>query len=633
LTDQKCFRTCAKGCGPTSRSVPFDESVFLPVRMSGSLGMKYEYDANGRQAVAKLSDNTTLQTSVYDASGQRVQTAAGGVTRTMVYDIFGQAVADYSGGSLERENIHRGGQLLATQDSTLTSQNATWTSMVGVSASGNNLTKTAGNGWGNGGAVSTQAIAAGDGYAEFSADSLDYGMYGLSHGETNQQYADIDFAIYTERAEGKVYVYENGTNLGQKGTFVNGDRFRVAIESGVVKYYKNTTLLYTSGASPTYPLLVDTSLYSSGNTLTNVVISGNLAGSAGLKYVLQDLQGSARMAMNNNGSASAMIARHDFLPFGEEIGSSIGLRTGTQGYGATDTNRQKYALTERDAASGLDHTPWRKYENTAGRWTSPDPYKGSMTIANPQSFNRYSYTQNDPVNLVDPSGLNEINNIGTFTVDVPINFGGEISSLAWYYLFWEPGGGGPGDGGLGGEPQKPAPLTGAQVDKLGSNLQKFLDDPECGKFINAMLGSLSNDVWKTSKYGGSLMDAFNRIKSGGGFWSGDTMSRGALAITNPNTLTTTFDSQRITPLITGQSWQQFGATVILAHEITHVFTNAPNAGVYGHLQMAQAASAAGGGPGLEFPTQQKFGSGDAYDKALSEYYNRSLSYACRKVKL
>src|SRR5438552_19135331 len=37
----------------------------------------------------------------------------------MVYDIFGQDVADYTGSSgatLERENIYRGGQLLATSE-------------------------------------------------------------------------------------------------------------------------------------------------------------------------------------------------------------------------------------------------------------------------------------------------------------------------------------------------------------------------------------------------------------------------------------------------------------------------------------------------------------------------------------
>ncbi len=109
--------------------------------------------------------------------------------------------------------------------------------------------------------------------------------------------------------------------------------------------------------------------------------------------------------MNNNGSSSTIIARHDYLPFGEEIWSGTGLRTGAQGYGATDAIRQKYGLTERDDATGLDHTWWRKYESFAGRLTSPDPYTGSMTTADPQSFNRYSYVQNDPVNFVDPSGL------------------------------------------------------------------------------------------------------------------------------------------------------------------------------------------------------------------------------------
>ncbi len=94
--------------------------------------------------------------------------------------------------------------------------------------------------------------------------------------------------------------------------------------------------------------------------------------------------------MNNSGVDSAIIARHDSLPFGEEIWSGTGLRSSSQGYGATDAIRQKYGLTERDDATGLDHTWWRKYENFSGRWTSPDPYRGSMYIANPQSFNRYN---------------------------------------------------------------------------------------------------------------------------------------------------------------------------------------------------------------------------------------------------
>jgi RHS repeat-associated protein len=106
--------------------------------------------------------------------------------------------------------------------------------------------------------------------------------------------------------------------------------------------------------------------------------------------------------MNNNAS---VISRTDYQPFGEEISAGIGRRDTAQGYGVIDNNRQRYALTEKDDATGLDHTWWRKYDNKAGRWTSPDPYKGSMSIGSPQSFNRYSYVENDPINLIDPSGL------------------------------------------------------------------------------------------------------------------------------------------------------------------------------------------------------------------------------------
>jgi RHS repeat-associated protein len=481
-------RFVATGTTPMTYDEAGNITQDMKFRMTGSLGMKYTYDANGRQATAKLSDNTSLQSSVYDGAGKRVQTTAGSTTRTMVYDIFGQDVADYTGSTsvtLERENIYRGGQLLATQDATPTTVKATWTNLIGVSASGNNLTKTASNGWGNAGASTVRAIAAGDGYAEFDPSSLDYGMYGLSNGDSNQSLGDIDFAIYTERAEGRVYVYEQGTNKGQVGTWTTGDKFRVAVESGAVKYYRNSTLLYTSWPTLTYPLLVDTSLYSGGNTLSNVVISGSLTGPGGVKYVLSDVQGSARALLNNNGSASVVMARHDYLPFGEEFGARIGTRRGSQGYGGADTNRQKYALTERDDATGLDHTWFRKYESLSGRMTSPDPYGGSMTIADPQSFNRYSYTQNDPVNFVDPSGLNEVDTIRIYTSE----WNPWGNWLYWNYMFWEPptGSGGTGDGGdASGEP-------------LNSRQKPTIDftKPEC---LPQQVKDTFKAAWKESGY-------------------------------------------------------------------------------------------------------------------------------------
>ena len=122
----------------------------------------------------------------------------------------------------------------------------------------------------------------------------------------------------------------------------------------------------------------------------------------GVKYVLQDWQGSSRAVISQSGYVQA---RMDYQAFGEEIYANVGLRSTTQGFNANTNLSQKYALTERDKATGLDHTWFRKNENKAGRWTSPDPYNGSMSLGNPQSFNRYSYVENQPTNFVDPSGL------------------------------------------------------------------------------------------------------------------------------------------------------------------------------------------------------------------------------------
>jgi RHS repeat-associated protein len=133
-------------------------------------------------------------------------------------------------------------------------------------------------------------------------------------------------------------------------------------------------------------------------------------GSKVTSYLMADRQGSTRVLMD---AAGAVTSRHDYLPFGEELGagtgapgSPTGMRTAAQGYSAADNVRQRYAETRLDDATGLDHTLWRKLETRSGRWTTPDPYGGSVNVANPQSFNRYTYVHNDPVKFVDPSGLN-----------------------------------------------------------------------------------------------------------------------------------------------------------------------------------------------------------------------------------
>ncbi len=96
----------------------------------------------------------------------------------------------------------------------------------------------------------------------------------------------------------------------------------------------------------------------------------------GIKFYLQDWQGSVRAGVNAGGYVKS---RTDHQAFGEPIESGIGLRTTAQGFGAPQANRQGYGLTEKDS-TGLNHTWFRKNENRAGRWTSPDPYNGSASV-------------------------------------------------------------------------------------------------------------------------------------------------------------------------------------------------------------------------------------------------------------
>lgn len=232
-----------------------------------------------------------------------------------------------------------------------------------------------------------------------------------------------------------------------------------------------------------------------------------------MQYVFQDIQGSTRAVM----SGACIVERHDYLPFGEEIGAGTGLRASGQGYGATDTNRQKYALTERDDATGLDHTWWRKYENTAGRWTSSDPLGGS--IGDPQSFNRYAYVENDPVNFVDPSGLDDcpidpatgrprcISPLTGFNVTINISsrsvIGGGGAGRGFHSLLSR--------GGARTEPQEPAKPSHSRDTRT-----------DCERFADRVAGIASkhNDVR-------GFMDELARTFIGVASSDVDVMSQGA----------------------------------------------------------------------------------------------------------
>ncbi len=123
-------------------------------------------------------------------------------------------------------------------------------------------------------------------------------------------------------------------------------------------------------------------------------------------YLSWDHLGSTRMVTDQNGN---LIARHDYMPFGEEITSGYTGRTSTGLWGAPDTASQKFTGKERDTESGLDYFGARFYGSALGRFTSPDwsatpqpiPY---ANLSNPQTLNLYAYVGNNPLSITDLDG-------------------------------------------------------------------------------------------------------------------------------------------------------------------------------------------------------------------------------------
>ena len=119
-----------------------------------------------------------------------------------------------------------------------------------------------------------------------------------------------------------------------------------------------------------------------------------------------DGRGSVTNLLDNN---NASVVQYNYKPFGETTKSGI----------KADEleNTYQYNAESTDAITGLQYLRARYYDSEAGRFISQDTYLGDIT--DPLTRNLYLYTNNDPVNYVDPSGhfWNEISNWGKSVVN------------------------------------------------------------------------------------------------------------------------------------------------------------------------------------------------------------------------
>jgi RHS repeat-associated protein len=200
--------------------------------------------------------------------------------------------------------------------------------------------------------------------------------------------------------------YASGNTTGQS---YDGDRLRVKkVESGATTYYIRSSVL---GGQ----VVCDAG--SAGQWVRGYLYMGmQLLAFQENGRVLWTHEEPVTKAKRTTDTLGAVHTITELDPWGGETNRSYW--SGLQPH--------KYTTYERDA-NGSDEAMHRRYNKWWSKFAQPDPYDGSYNLTDPQSFNRYSYVQNDPVNFVDPSGL-MMNCFGSFDWRPHVEGGGD-----WVY--------------------------------------------------------------------------------------------------------------------------------------------------------------------------------------------------------
>ncbi|HEV2863860.1 MAG TPA: RHS repeat-associated core domain-containing protein [Pyrinomonadaceae bacterium] len=350
-------------------------------------GLRYDYDGGGRMTRTTNLDGGAETTSVYDGLGQRVINTASGESHHFVYNTAGQVIAEYGPNGWERDRVYRGGRLLATEEAVGTCRKTVGQFVEAFYRGALDRPPTAAEAADR---TTRLRTAQSQGQSALLAEARALGR------------ALFESAEYAARARtDQEFVADLYWGYLQRAPDAGGFLFWL----DYVRVNGRAATITAFGASIEF-----------GANVENLCETNEVTGQT--HWLLLDHLGSVRVVTDASG---AVIGRRDNLPFGQPV-LDVGLADDTgQGQGPSalgaetagptglwtwhNAVRPIYAGMEKDVGTGLDHTLFRKYESAFGRWTSPDPLAGSMSVADPQSFNRYAYVRNDPVNYIDPLGL------------------------------------------------------------------------------------------------------------------------------------------------------------------------------------------------------------------------------------
>lgn len=396
---------------------------------------------------------------------------------------------------------------------------------------------------------------------------------------------------------------------------------------------ENTRFIYGIGGA-----LIAEFSGSTENLLKEYVSGGGMMAvidpSLGTRYTTSDHLGSPRVVTNSSG---IVVGRHDYMAFGVELGSGISGRLAKQGYAASDGVRDKFTGYERDSETGLDYAQARYYASQQGRFTSVDPFGASASISNPQTFNRYTYVQNSPYILTDPTGMIQMgltsangqyarNFASSYWSNDPSGPLGSVNyARAQVQLQPQKK---PNDpiaewivSQIGEPPPPPTPITGNELAQIRTDVEQSI--ATCNAYLRSLLDEAAIQTGQPYR---DIMVTFDNID----FFYGDTRGFGGMALgsfesNNASAILKPFESNFISDgrssFVRTQTAQNF-----LAETLHHVGTNK----AYDDAAMARALNRIFVSQGRDEP--RKFSSANLAEiSRASGYWHPFVVNAC-KVK-
>jgi RHS repeat-associated protein len=140
-----------------------------------------------------------------------------------------------------------------------------------------------------------------------------------------------------------------------------------------------------------------------GRNVADIAIDEAAGAQPAVTYLLDDHLGSPVVIVGGDGQ----VSRARFEPFGQRL--ALG-ETPNAGISGNLQVHQGLTGHEHDDEFGLINMKGRLYDPRTGRFLSPDPVVSDPLLT--QSYNRYSYVENNPLSLRDPSGFDPRGGIG-----------------------------------------------------------------------------------------------------------------------------------------------------------------------------------------------------------------------------